>query len=350
LDNEDKSSRKTIKVEEFKDPVVKFDIALLPFSSQRKIFGFFKGKELLRLTEVSSSWKIIIENDSELTKKIYENVKLTLKDAITKKDFIALTLNKRPYKHLELNDCFEDEDSIIRRLANCLETLTIKDTIDFQRKLLSGYNFPKLQKFSVSHFGFSWLRWLKRCKFPLLTEFRYVHNHSMFYNKIEMRFCGEHYTEVLNLMPNLKRLYMRVLDYEYIDFYEPKYKLESVDFGNQLPLDFLAMMRPKLKTLHAGGNCADVCGILENLNELETLALNLVDYEEDEEIEEIDLDLSLYPHDSITTLKIDIECGYKFHQIILSLPELRTLICHNYISRPDIYFLGKHRTNLKDIN
>lgn len=328
------------KTEEIlKDPV-EFDLTLLPSRCHQNIFKYFKGKELLRLTEVSASWKVMIESDKILTRKIQDNVKLTLKNAVTRKDQLTLILNKRQYKHLELIDCFEEKDSIIQHLAANLESLSIKDSFDFERKLPFGFKFPKLRKLTVSHYGPSWLVWLQKCKFPALIEFRYEHKYS---NNSSMQIFGEEYIEMLQLMPKLKRLSFQALDYEYLEKFPPDFKLEAVNFEETIPLEFCENMQSTLKSLRGRASFSNVYDLLSIMDEIETLSVSLVkddEEDEDEDNEEETIDLSL-EHGNLTNLIIDTYSDYEFRQIIEALPELRTLICYKFMRRHDVEFLGK---------
>lgn len=341
----------------FKDPVKD-----LPVIVRDKILGYFKGKELLKLAEVSKSWKAAI--DSNHVKRVLSKIKLKIVDGFPKQDFNKLKLNNRPYKHLELFDCFEEEVQLTKRYSPILQTLLINDSFNFNRIRMPACSFPCLKLLELYHTDLSWFDWLGSCTFERINEFRYTHkidavSHDLFNDWLDFM------SDVLNLMPDLKRLFMRtqiddIDDLGYIDY---QFDLSHADFGHQFPREFLIKQADTMIMLRAGSSIDDACYALEHFENLETFAIDIEDIideddeEEDEELifDDSDSDCYIYRsyendereleplpiHENIKTLFIRSESETAVHRIITSLVNLETLVFYDTLSIRDVEFLGE---------
>lgn len=341
--------KKTRIVKTFHDPM-----EVLPKKCKFEVLNYFKGKELILLTEVSKTWKKEIESNPMLMNRAINNVKLKVKDEFLKDDIQILTNNKRQYKHLELTDCFEEEDCIIKKLIRSLETLTIKDTANFFRTEMEGYVFPKLLKLCIDHYDDSWFRWLLKCRFPKLNELRYV-------NTFSRRFSPKYYQwldtlgEILtDQMGDITHLYMRVIKIQDIDNMESVFELESADFGRKFPKSLIYESCCTLTVLHAGCTLKHLSFILENCENLKTLAIDIItddrDYKDSEEDSDDDCqiisdspidEIMLQYHEELETLKIQTETPKVMLKVLRALPNLITLVTYNFFTKTDINILGE---------
>lgn len=347
-DEEDEKlvERKKIKVIKlYKDPVNDLPDAC------HKILEHFNGKELLKLAEVSTSWKRAI--DSCHVKRVLDNIKLKIVDGFTSKDFNILKLNNRPYKHLELVDCFEEDIFLTRRYSPILESLLIKDSYNFDRITMPACKFPRLTHLVLSHVDTSWFNWLESCNFLCVSELRYTHKFTDSNREIYNDWFDQ-MSDFLNHLSELKRLFIRteVYDLSDIGYVDYQFELESGDFGNQFPKEFLDKQFETLKTLRVGCTAEDVYHILYNYENLDTLAID-IESMEDESDEEMDSDCGIQAlmskdeiedleiHQNITTLFIRSENDLLNRKIISSLVNLKTLVFYETLTKYDVEFLGK---------
>lgn len=332
---------------------------ILPEKCKLEILKFFKGKELLRLIEISTLWKKEIALMPQLMTQAMDNVKLRIKDEFMKDDWKILLKNKRQYKHLELIDCFEEEGGILNKYSRSLLSLSITDTANFHRRNTTGCAFHKLRKLCIDHYDNSWFNWLLTSSFPNLKELRYK-------NQLNSRFLPHYpiyinsFSEFLMGVDNVEHLYMRVRDdvlQNIIDIeIEDQLELKSADFGHQFPKQFLLNHSHSLTILRAGCTMRNVSIILENFKMLKTLAVNIVpDYEEiyseEEEDEDEDCiiikddrsidDINIPRHDKISMLFIQTETPKMMYKVLKALPRLETLVNYNFISKRDLQFISK---------
>lgn len=346
-DEEEKQSeiKKMRVIKLYKDPVKDLpDVC-------HNILTYFKGKELLKLAEVSKSWKLAI--DSFHVKRVLSNIKLKIVDGFLKEDLNILKINNRPYKHLELIDCFEEETFLIKRYSVVLETLLIMDSIDFNRIRMPACQFPHLKVLNLFHTDVSWFEWLHSCNFMCLNELRYTHQ----LNNSNVDFYEDwidHMSDLFILMPHLKRLYMRTQidemdDIAYADY---QFELEYADLGHQFPKLFLDKQIDTLRVLRAGGSVDDIYYILDTFENLKVLAIDIEDIDEVEDEEESDDECFIYDsvsededplpvHENITTLFIRSESDALVRRIISSLVNLETLVFYDTLTKNDVEFLGK---------
>lgn len=357
---EHKKAKVVIKM--FQDPM-----EVIPNLFPTEILKYFKGVELLKLSEVSKSWKTAV--DRALNNRILDDVKLTIKDAFTNKKWNIMLANDRKYKHLEMNDCFEENISLLKRFSPYLKSLAIIESMEFNRISQDSHYFPELEQFTLHHYGTTWLKWLSECRFtPNLTEFRYYHKFESF--DIDTTDIDEDWIDLMSEcfenMSDIKHLYLRMTEGE-IDVLEVcdlELDLESIDMGFRYAKDFLDQYGLTLRRLRIGCSTTYINHILNYYEDLETLAIFIYDanscLESDDSERADDSDDSqssgevicsetnLYSENfdmipvnlNITTLMIQTNYKNAWKHVIGSLPNLETLILYDPFRVENMEFLG----------
>lgn len=346
VDNYDKSNDCKAKqarvIRLFQDPM-----EVLPKNCKLNILKYFKGIELLKMMEVSKTWKYEIESNTTLMNQSMKRIKLLIKDECMKTDVEILMKNNRFYRHLELIDCFEEKFCLMGRYSSLLQSLTIKDSANFFRAVGNICEFPNLRNLTLHHFDDSWFSWLINCSFPNLDEFRYTNNFSVYFDPYRNDWI-ESLNDFLCKNESLQNLYMRTHGSYGLDSLETASELTRADFGYGFPFTFLSDHEDTLTVLHAGCTIQHLSIILRSFKNLHTLAIDLMEkFEEEDELEEdedcrvISQEIKLKKHNEIVNLKIQTEEPKIMRQIIDALPELRTLLTYNFFTKKDVEFLGR---------
>lgn len=300
--------------------------------------------------EVSKSWKKEIETNPVLYNQALSNVKLKIKDEFYKEDSAILKSNRRRYKHLELIDCFEEEIGLIPRFSSMLESLTIRDSANFQRTEINPCKFKDLRILSLHHCDDSWIDWLVGCKFPVIKEFRYKSSFSKNFRNNYSHWLDQ-LDEILYEMDSITHLSMRTdKDDILFDSLETTLKLTAIDLGSfqfTVPKSFLLDQIETLTTLSLKCKLNELIFILAGeFENLETLSVDVLGYESDEEEETFvsatkHEDIEIPFNETIQNLKIQTDNPSLLHILLESLPGVTVLITYNFFFKNDVKFLGK---------
>lgn len=317
---------------------------ILPYNCQHKVLRYINGKDLLKMCEVSTSWKLLIESDEYLMDKAMNGTVLKFRESSGKDfdvygNFTEEEKFLKKLKHMTVHNINLIRPTTLVLYSQSLVNLKIESILYVDTSDIPGCTFPNLQKLEIIYIRNDWINWLLKCEFPSIGELN-----------IEEANDDDNYEEnkslralkLLSLLPTLKHLRIRLENEVQDDMIEILNRvpctLETFDYS-EFDHYFIRKHVNTLKTLKLQTLAAyDLSFIIRNCVNLEKLLVSVVD-----DRPEVFNRIAAPNHENVKTLEIQSVHMDTLRIFLVYFPNLETLIISRENCQPsDISFFGNY--------
>jgi hypothetical protein len=308
------------------------DSEILPKRVHGYITQHLTGKDLLAMSEVSTTWNEVAESN-----KIGDKVRLKFNaDALSVEDFKIMTSSARKYKEVSMKAENEASAGAVWIFSDTVEKLTVD--IRENKESKRSIDFPKLKSIDITatdidmdeddpYFceGGNVDSWFLRSNMAQLED-------------IKLKVCYESHRCFYKFLANKKNL--KSLDLsdcsEFVEGFNemPLFQLDSLKLNSEDASTLLQTQRESLQNL-ADGECYknDVAFYLSEFTKLTKLELsrcNNADWQEDEQQQDLPVNKNIKSLNLLTGQENRYEPFDLVSQdILVALPELESLYVEN---------------------